>query len=80
MVERSPALAQRASRSVVRMLRGVHAAFLPLAITFGALALVFLVLGQPVWVAFLPMAITFAALTFTGGASDDDEEPSAEDA
>ncbi|MFC7430440.1 MULTISPECIES: hypothetical protein [unclassified Agrococcus] len=54
------------------MLRGANAAFLPLAITFGVLALLFLAMGESIWVVFLPLAITFGVLTFTG-ASDDDE-------
>lgn len=37
---------------------GMHAAGLPLASCSGALALVFLVVVEPIRIAFLPMAIT----------------------
>lgn len=60
------------------MLRGANAAFLPLAITFGVLALVLLIRGNATWLAFLPMAITFGVLALKGGRDDgdaDDESP-----
>lgn len=58
-------------------MRGSRAAFLPLAITFGGAALLFLLAGQPVWMAFAPMASTFLVLALVR--SDDepeDDEPS----
>jgi len=57
-------------RSVGRM-RGYRVAFLPLAITFGALTVLLLASGQQTWVAFLPLTITFAILSASG--RDDDE-------
>ena len=64
---------QPETRSVVLM-RGSRAAFLPLAITFGALTVLFLALGQQTWVVFLPLTITFAILSATKGGPEDDED------
>lgn len=49
----------------------------PLAAVFGVLTLVFLPLGQALWIVFMPMAATFAILavrTRDEGESDEDVE------
>lgn len=42
--------------------RGAASAFMPLAVVFGVLTLVFLPLGQSLWIAFMPLAAAFAVL------------------
>lgn len=49
--------------------------FLPLAITFGGVALLFFVAEQPVWMAFAPMAVTFLVLALVR----DNDEPEDEE-
>lgn len=58
---------------------GSRAVFLPLAVTFGSVALLFLIIGQPVWMAFAPMACTFLVLALVrDGDGEEDEEPTAD--
>lgn len=57
-------------------MRSARATFLPLGITFGGAALLFLLAGQPVWMAFAPMAVTFLVLGLVRGDDEpEDDEP-----
>lgn len=55
------------------MTKRANAAYLPVAIVFGAVGIVFLATGNSIWVAFLPLAITFFALSRRADDEDGDD-------
>ena len=54
--------------------RGASSAFLPLALVFGVLTLVFLPLGQVLWIVCMPIAATFVILAVRSRDEGEDDE------